>query len=235
MRRSAFAILSLAVLGTATIALGIHEGAWQIPDRYNPFAPLHVSEAPNWLTRFKLGRLSGDAGLCSSVLASSSASAVAVTDLDAGTDCGWHNAVRLRAIAGVTLSSQTVMSCRAAVSLALWTEHVVQPSATTHLGQPVRRIEHLGSYACRNVNNAESGRRSRHARAEALDVAAFVLQDGSRVTVAKDWKRDDGRGLFLHDAHDGACRWFDGALGPDYNRQHADHFHLERGTWSTCR
>lgn len=234
MKRLSAAALSAVALLVVAAAAG-HGRHWHIPDRFDPFAPLVVNEVPNWLTRYKLSRLTNDAAMCRAVLRDSGAAAEAVADHDAGTDCGWTGAVRLRGVAGIGLSSPAVMSCRTAVSLALWTEHVVQPAAWSSLGQPVRRIEHLGSYACRNVNGAQAGRRSRHANAEALDVAAFTLRDGSRLSVLRDWRRDDGGGRFLHQAHDGACRWFDGALGPDFNRQHVDHFHLERGGWSSCR
>ena len=39
----------------------------------------------------------------------------------------------------------------------------------------------------------------------------------------------------LVDAHRGACRFFSGVLGPDYNAVHRNHFHLETGGYSMCR
>jgi hypothetical protein len=234
MKRPALVVLTSASLA-AVLALGTHGRYWRVPDPLNPLAPLVVGDEPNWLTPFKLSRLSHDPDLCRAVLRDSSASAAPVADMDAGHGCGWTDAVRFRGTAEVGLSAPTVMSCREAVSLALWIQHEVQPSAIATLGQSVRRIEHLGSYACRNVNNAQTGSLSRHAKAEALDVAAFTLQDGTRVSVLRDWKRSGDTGRFLHQVHDGACRWFDGVLGPDFNRQHVDHFHLERGAWNTCR
>ncbi len=41
--------------------------------------------------------------------------------------------------------------------------------------------------------------------------------------------------LLLRDARRGACRFFDGVLGPDYNAAHRDHFHLETGGFGMCR
>ncbi len=217
------------------IAYASHGRWWQLPDRHNPFAPLVVTDEPNWLTRHKLDRLTTDPVLCRQVLRDAGATATVVPDRDAGGNCGWTDAVQLRGTATLALASPVVMSCRAAVSFALWSHHVVQPSAAEHLGRSVRRVDHLGSYACRNVNNAAEGRRSRHARAEALDIAGFVLEDGTRLSVLRDWSKDDGRAQFLRGVHGGACRWFDGVLGPAYNRQHADHLHFERGPWRVCR
>ena len=62
-----------------------------------------------------------------------------------------------------------------------------------------------------------------------------AVQDGKRVSVARDWQGDDAESRFLKSIHAGACRFFDGVLGPDYNRAHANHFHLDRGGWGLCR
>jgi hypothetical protein len=40
---------------------------------------------------------------------------------------------------------------------------------------------------------------------------------------------------FLRAVRDGACRYFDAVLGPEYNRAHADHFHFDRGAARVCR
>jgi hypothetical protein len=228
------AVLLSPLLGLA-LAVATHGRWWQLPDRHNPFAPLVVADQPNWLTRHKLKRLTDDPALCRAVLLTSGAAAAPVPDRDAGGDCGWADAVQLRGSATVGLAPPVVLSCHAAVSFALWTRHVVQPAAAAQLGLPVRRLDHFGSYACRNVGNAAEGRRSQHARADALDIAGFVLQDGARVSVLHDWSRADNRAAFLRAVHRGACRWFDGVLGPDHNRQHADHLHVERGPWRVCR
>jgi len=77
--------------------------------------------------------------------------------------------------------------------------------------------------------------RSRHATAEAFDVAGFVLADGRRIRVLGDWSADTSSAKFLRDVRDGACRFFDGVLSPDYNAAHRDHLHLDRGRYRYCR
>src|SRR5690606_30865360 len=122
----------------------------------------------------------------------------------------------------------------------MWERHVLQAAAQAHLGARVDAIEHFGSYACRNLYGEEGRNRSQHATADALDVAGFVLADGRRVRVQRDWQRQpegadveggDGAAMspapearFLRAVRDGACDYFDAVLGPDYNRAHADHF-----------
>jgi hypothetical protein len=127
------------------------------------------------------------------------------------------------------------LSCRSALALALWDRHIVQPAARKHFGAQVKRLEHFGSYSCRNIYGRKNAPLSRHATADALDVAGFVLSNGRRIAVRRDWGSDDADGRFLRDVHAGACRVFDGVLGPDYNEAHRDHFHLERGGYKVCR
>ncbi|MGF6441020.1 extensin family protein [Paraburkholderia youngii] len=44
--------------------------------------------------------------------------------------------------------------------------HVWQPAALSLYGEAIKRIDHIGSYACRNVNHAADGRLSEHAYAK---------------------------------------------------------------------
>ncbi|WP_218668869.1 extensin family protein [Variovorax sp. KK3] len=235
-------LLAWAAFLAAPLALAwaLHAGAITIPERYNPWTPLDVAAEPGPLTSFKLGRARAEPALCMAALAASGLQYDPVADRETGTGCGFKDAVRLQGGRSLALSSPTVLSCRAALSFAMWERHALQPAATQRLGVPVARLEHLGSYACRDVNTGEraaqgSGRRSRHATADALDIAAFVREDRRRIVVRRDWTGDGAEALFLRDAHAGACRFFDGVLGPDYNAVHADHFHLEAGGWRMCR
>ena len=203
-------------------------------DAWNPFAPLRVEEPFNFLTRVKLWRLDLDDDLCREVLARTSLRYEPIADEDTGPGCGFRNAVRIeRTSLGV--GEPFALSCRAAVALALWERHVLQRAAKTHFGEPVAAIEHFGSYACRNVYGRQNGRRSLHATADALDVAGFVLASGRRSRIVNHWTGEGAEARFLHDAHDGACRVFDAVLGPDHNRAHRDHFHLDRGSYRVCR
>jgi hypothetical protein len=113
--------------------------------------------------------------------------------------------------------------------------HALKPAARRHLGQEVVRVDHLGTYACRNLYNRESGRRSEHATANAIDIGGFGLADGSRVVVEADWSGDPRKRAFLRAARDGACGIFDVVLSPDYNEAHRDHFHLDMGANRACR
>ncbi|GAB5504739.1 extensin-like domain-containing protein [Pyruvatibacter sp.] len=126
------------------------------------------------------------------------------------------------------------VTCETASTFAGWARYGVDRAARIHLGASLARIETFGSYSCRNV--AGSTRRSAHARAEAIDVAAFVLEDGRRIRVDGDW--DDGTAAereFLRVVRESACKRFGTVLSPDYDAAHADHLHLEVGGGSFCR
>ena len=64
---------------------------------------------------------------------------------------------------------------------------------------------------------------------------AFVLADGRRISVLSDWNASPREREFLRVIHKSACKRFGTVLGPDYNRAHHDHFHLEYGKGSYCR
>ena len=228
-------IVGLLLLALAVgVAAAIASGRLLVPDRLNPFAPLSVADEPNLLTVYKLGRLDGDAPACHAVLASNGMRYAVQPDRLVEGACGWRDAVRITATP-TPISQPFVLECPAAVALVLWERHSLQPLARRLFRAPVARIDHLGSFACRNIGGEAGGRRSEHASANALDVAGFVLANGRTVRVARDWAAEGPAGRFLREAHAGACRFWNVVLGPDYNAAHRDHLHLDRGSFRTCR
>lgn len=224
-------------------AYAVYTGALRVPEQYNPWAPLDPQARPDRWAGFKLARAKADPARCLAALARTDIRYEPLSDRNTGEGCGFTNAVRLRS-AAVRLGGPLALSCPMALSLHQWERHGLQPAATRHTGQRVVAIEHAGSYACRNINRGDGAppgaSRSRHATADALDVTALVLADGRRITVQNHWQpptTDSVRAdhLLLRDAHDTACRYFDGVLGPDYNAAHRDHFHLETGGYAMCR
>lgn len=232
MKRRLLPALLLALF--AAVALGWQQGPWRLPDRHNPFAPLVIDEPPNWLTGFKLERAKRDPVRCAQLVAALPWRATPLPDRRTGEGCGFTNAWRVAAMGEVSVGDAFSLSCPSVLALAMWQRHTLDAAAERHFGEPVRRLQHVGSYACRNLYSREGAARSRHATADALDVTGFELRSGRRIALPRDWD-DDSAGAFLRDAHAGACRWFDGVLGPAYNAAHRDHFHLETGGWRTCR
>ena len=114
----------------------------------------------------------------------------------------------------------------------------MQPAARDIFGQEVARIEHFGSFSCRRLYGRDEGPWSQHATGNAIDIAGFVLADGTRIAVVNDWQGEGEKARFLREVRDGACRAFGTVLSPDYNEAHRDHFHLDqeaRGLGGVCR
>lgn len=223
----------------AAAALAVARGWIDLPEHHDPWAPLRLAEPPGWTTRYKLARLSRDPGACRDVLRDTGWRLASLPDRDTGEGCGFRNAFRIEAMASA-VGAAFSLSCPAAVSLALWERHVLLPAAARHLGAPIARLDHFGSYACRNRYGREDGPRSRHATADAVDIAGVTLRDGRRISVARDWAdtpdaKNAATPRFLREIHAGACGLFDVVLGPSYNAAHADHFHFDLGSGRLCR
>jgi hypothetical protein len=235
MRRIALPVAVGTVgIAAAVLTLALARGWLAIPPEWSPWVALDFDAEPNLLTRHKLANLSDDADLCVRVLADAEMTFEPLPDAVTGPQCGLFDAVTIERSAS-EVGEPFSLTCRAAVSLALWEKHAVGPAAERHFGLPVQRIEHFGSYACRNVYGRPNATRSRHATAEAFDVAGFVLADGRRIRVLGDWNEGTAAADFLHEVRDGACEFFDGVLSPDYNAAHRDHLHLDRGPYRMCR
>lgn len=127
--------------------------------------------------------------------------------------------------------------CAVTAAMALWTRDVVQLLAQKHFGQKVAELENLGSYNCRKIAGKQA--QSQHSTANAIDISAFVLADGTRIALINDWNDGDARSAFLREVRDGSCDYFNTVLSPDYNSAHADHFHLDMAErtagWRVCR
>ncbi|MEM6267028.1 MAG: extensin family protein [Pseudomonadota bacterium] len=152
--------------------------------------------------------------------------------------CNQLGTVQLSTVAGdysqFGISNIGALKCSVAQTFSGWARFGVDRAARQILGSPIARIETMGSYACRNV--AGTSRRSAHARAAAIDVSGFVLEDGRRIVLKSDWNGGTAAEReFLRVVHRSACKRFGTVLGPDYNRAHADHFHLEGSGGKFCR
>ncbi len=224
------------ILGLAMVAALIASGHIVLPPRWDPFAPFDLAEEPGLLTRFKFARARADGDLCRAALARGGITFEPVPDRITGEGCGFTDAGRIGRLSAASLASPVILACPTALALAAYERHQLAPAASALLNGRIARIEHLGTYACRNINHAATGRRSRHATAEAIDISGFVLADGRRLTLTADWSSsDEARAGFLRAARDGACRWFGVTLSPDYNPLHYDHFHLDTGGGRACR
>lgn len=205
-----------------------------LPSHYNPFTPLSLDDPPGPITQYKLRRLTPKA--CASLLSQANQKALIRTQpvADSAGACPLHNVVRVRDFGPVSLNSSFLASCPLALSSALFVSQQARPLTKTWTGSELVRIEHLGSYACRNIYHRPDARRSEHATAEALDISAFRLANGERVTILHGWRSTKTQ-PWLQALLTASCGYYGNGLGPEYNAAHANHFHLGMRGFGLCR
>lgn len=217
--------ITLFVLGLTLAACGaVPRGS--APDRSGPqSSPRPVAVSP-------------DAQRCLAELNDTGSRFLPLPDRYDGPGCAVTGAVQMSAVRGdvseLGIGNIGPVQCQTAQVFAGWARYGVDRAARQILGSPIARIETMGSYSCRNV--AGSSRRSAHATAQAIDVGAFVLEDGRRIDVESAWSagsREERE--FLRVVHNSACRRFGTVLGPDYNAAHHDHLHVEISDGGFCR
>jgi len=228
--------IAIALLLIACLALAGRNWLHDHPGD-NPWAPLALDEAPGWATSRKLAALRTDLATCHAFLARSGLPDDRRPATGAGA-CRREDRMALT-IPGASLSPRHPEStCGVDAALAWWLRHGVQPQAQAMFGSQVVRIEHLGTVNCRRIGNGDTGAWSEHATGNAIDVSAFVLANGRRIEVRRDWKGGVNDAAFLHVVRDEACKSFSTVLSPDYNAAHADHLHLDQANrvagWKAC-
>jgi hypothetical protein len=132
--------------------------------------------------------------------------------------CGIDGAVRVTSVSGVRLSQPALINCPTAKALNNWVRKGVQPA----FRKRVVELRVAAHYACRPRNNQSGAKISEHGRGKAIDISGFVLKNGEIVTVLNDWGSRP-----LKKAHRAACGPFGTVLGPNSDRFHRDHFHLD--------
>lgn len=154
--------------------------------------------------------------------------------------------------------------CPLAIRYVIWDRQSLRPAAEELLGSPIAAVEAGGYACRRvNGSSDPAERPSEHASGNALDVPAVRLADGRRITVADGWGpiRADSRAAeqeraetgslpplfgppaaapttpearFLRRIRSDACEIFGTVLGPEYNRAHRDHLHLDGSRTPLC-
>jgi len=201
---------------------------------HNPYAPLDLRHPVGWATSKKLAALRDDVPQCRAALERSDVAYSALPATGEG-PCARPDRTQL---SSYPMAPDTpTVTCPVAAALELWRIKTVEPAARDILGSEIARIEHLGAFNCRRMRGNSSGAWSQHATANAIDIAAFVLADGRRVSVLEGWNGSEAEARFLRQVRDGSCSVFATVLSPDYNAAHADHFHFDQDTrWvSVCR
>ena len=133
----------------------------------------------------------------------------------------------MTAFGPVAVKPVATLACPIVSVLDRWLADSVQPAAMRWFGQRVVEIKQISAYSCRGMNGNPNAHISEHAFGNALDIAAFTLADGRRVSVKDGWKGMPEEQGFLHDVQATACQHFTTVLAPGSNVYHYDHIHVD--------
>jgi hypothetical protein len=133
---------------------------------------------------------------------------------------------------GVRFTPSPVVSCGLGLALARF-ESVAEREVERHFGVGLKSVEQGGTYNCRKMARFR-GMVSEHSYANAIDIYAFRLADGRRISVAKDFGRPQVEptsvnGRFLRSLartlYDEGV--FSVVLTEYFDALHRDHLHLD--------
>ena len=148
-------------------------------------------------------------------------------DIDSGSGCQVHNRYDVQSLGGVAFSQTATMNCGLTGPLNDWLSNTVQNSARDSFGERVVGIDVAASYSCRPRNNVRGAKMSEHGYGNAIDVAAFTLESGRKVSVLNDYYGRSDSQRFLRQVRGEACGGFMTVLGPGSDANHRDHIHLD--------
>lgn len=224
-----------ALVFLAVIAAAIYIAAKTdiIPPSYNPLSVIDLEDPPNLMTGTKLWLMEGNTEACLAALRRSNATfkIVPVHTETFRPGCELHDTVIVSKLSRATIAPEE-MRCDVALRIYLLERHDIQHLARRHFGKDVSELLDFGSYSCRNIQG--SSRLSEHATANAFDLAGFKLTGGKAVTLKQGWNGDAASHNFLRSLRIRSCLLFNMVLSPDYNADHADHFHFDMGLWRGC-
>ena len=225
-RLTLFTVLAL-LLAYPAARLGVFN--W--PRSYDPLALPDLTAKPGFLTQWQMQFLDNNTDDCLLALSEVGIRVQALPDSGVGTQCPLVGMVRLYNLWQSRIRTVDTR-CAIAARLYLWERHALQPLAKQIFGERVTLVGHLGSSSCRTMRGSSS--LSEHATANAIDLAGFRLQNGRTIIIKDHWNDGGDNAKFLHAVRDSLCDHFNTTLSPDYNADHADHFHADMGKWQSC-
>lgn len=125
----------------------------------------------------------------------------------------------------IKLAPAAKLNCAMAEEAARWAQRDLAPAARTRYLSGIAEVRQMSSYSCRRINGSKTF--SEHSKGNALDIGAIKLKNGRVIDVSKPGLFAFRQRSFLRSVRGQACDRFGTVLGPGYNRDHADHFHLD--------
>ena len=154
--------------------------------------------------------------------------------------CGVAAPYEISAVADtVAIRPAAIIACETAIALAGWVKAAALPYAEKLPGKPaLTGLQNASGYVCRGRNNNPKAKLSEHALGRAIDISAFLFEDGSRITVEPRQRTGRPQEAYQKAVRFAACLHFTTVLGPYSDANHRDHLHLDiaerRGGYRLC-
>ena len=153
--------------------------------------------------------------------------AQSLADIDEGNGCEVRNPYSVKSLGDVRFSQPATVNCGLVAPLKSWLDNTVQNSAVDAFGERITGIDVAASYSCRARNGVRGAKMSEHGFGNAIDISAFTLESGRKVSVLTDWNGAGDAKKFLRQVRREACGEFMTVLGPGSDAHHRDHIHLD--------
>lgn len=157
-------------------------------------------------------------------------------------ECGIARPIRVeRILPDLTLEGGALMRCDTARALGFWARDFLRPASAALPDAPRVTSLQLGTtYDCRGrvgTGNA-APKLSEHAYGNAIDIMAFVFDNGETLPVEPRADTGQMTEAFQKAVRHAGCLYFTTVLGPGSNAAHDNHLHFDvavrKGGWRLC-
>ena len=164
---------------------------------------------------------------CRLALSDAIAVAPSIPDITGPGACGGVDLVRLEAVilrdmTRLPLKPAATLRCEMATVVAAWLRDDIAPLAVS-LGSAPAALDNFDSFDCRGRNRVSGAKVSEHGHANALDIRAIALKNGTSIALTDRATPRESREKVLQSA----CARFTTVLGPGSDGYHEDHIHLD--------
>jgi hypothetical protein len=147
--------------------------------------------------------------------------------------CTVAGAVELDAVSSpfgkVSMTGKPIMACLFARQFATWVRKVGAPLTLAYRGSKLATIETGPGLVCRTRDAQPGGKISEHAKGNAIDIAAFRLENGQRLSVKDASASTQIEGVLMSTFRATGCGYFTTVLGPGSDEAHKEHLHFDYG------
>jgi hypothetical protein len=128
----------------------------------------------------------------------------------------------------VSLPGKPTIACLFARQFTTWARDVAAPLTVAYMGSKLSAIETGAAFVCR-TRNSKPEEISEHAKGNAIDIAAFRLENGRTLSVKDATASSKIDGVLMKTLRTTACGYFTTVLGPGSDEAHKEHIHFDHG------